>query len=374
MREAIRSVGQRVRFEAIFAVQSGVAAGLAWFLAVDVLHRVRPFFAPIAAVIVLSAGVGLRWVRALELACGVGVGIALGDFVVRLIGVGPVQIAVLVALAIIAIAVFGRGGVAVGQAGASAVLVATLAPPAGGIFYERFFDALVGGFTALIVMILLPFNPLTRVRRAAGQVLTVLADALARGARSIDLADPALADATLTMLREHDPDRDVLRDAVTIGRETATVAPLRWGTRAAVGRYGKAAAHVDRATRSVRVIESRIATLLRDREPTPDALGRSLAVLAEGVRSLRHDLADGRDPAHARTITLDAVRVASLASAQGLGRSGLVVVDQVASAAANLLSAAGTNEHDANAQVRHAVAGRDPDGGTESARGVGHAG
>jgi hypothetical protein len=126
-----------------------------------------------------------------------------------------------------------------------------------------------------------------------------------------------------------------------------------------VGRYATAAAQVDRATRSVRVIESRIALLLRDREPTPDALGRSLAVLADGVRSLRHDLADGRDPVHARTLTLDAVRVASLASAAGLGRSGLVVVDQLDSAAANLLCAAGSDEHDANTQIRRAATVRE---------------
>jgi uncharacterized membrane protein YgaE (UPF0421/DUF939 family) len=347
------AIARRVRFEAIFALQSGIAAGLAWFFAYDALGHVRPFFAPVAAVIVLSAGAGLRWVRALELAGGVALGITVGDCVILLIGVGPVQIAAVVTVALIAIASFDGGGVAVGQAAASAVIVATLAPPSTGFFFERLFDALIGGATALVVMILLPFNPLTRVKAAAGQVLSVLEDALTRGARSIESADAGLADATLTMLRTHDSDRDALRDAVTIGRETATVAPLRWGSRAALAQYVNAVPHIDRATRSARVIESRIPALLRDHEPVPASLGESLCVLANSVRSLRQDLANGRMPASARAISLDAVRVAG--TAEHLGMSGVVIVSQVDSVATNLLRATGLDARDADAQVRRAA-------------------
>ena len=356
IREAIRSRVLRARYEAIFAVQSGIAAGLAWFLANDVFPHTRPFFAPVAAVIVLSAGVGLRWVRALELASGVALGVVLGDAIVLVIGVGPVQIAVVVALAIIAIAVFGGGGVAVPQAAASAALVATLAPPTTGFFFERLFDAILGGAIALTITVLLPFNPLTRTRRAAGQVLSVLAEALTSGARSLARADPETAEAALTTLREHEPDLGALRDAVTTGRETATVAPLRWGSRAALSQYANAAARIDRATRSVRVIESRIASLIRDGEPSPHALGESLGALAKGVMSLRHDLADGRDPAKARAITLDAVRAGRVANAQGLGTAGLEIVSQVDSAATNLLCAAGLDGDEATIQVRRASA------------------
>jgi uncharacterized membrane protein YgaE (UPF0421/DUF939 family) len=355
-REAIRSGSRRVRFEAIFAVQSGIAAGLAWFLAKDVFPHSSPFFAPVAAVIVLSAGAGLRWMRALGLAGGVALGITVGNAVILLIGVGPIQIAIIVTLAIIAIAAFGGTGVAVGQAGASAALVATLAPPTNALVFERLFDAVLGGAVALVIMILVPFNPLTRARRTAGQVLTLLADALTRGGRALERADPELADATLTMLREHDPDQEALRDAVTTGRETATVSPLRWGSRAALGQYSRAAPRIDRATRSVRVIQSSVAALLRDREPLPDALSESLGVLAKGVTSLRHDLADGRDPAKARAITLEAVRVAGVATAAGLGMSGVVVVSQVDSAATNLLYAAGLDAAEARARVRRASA------------------
>jgi uncharacterized membrane protein YgaE (UPF0421/DUF939 family) len=355
IRDGIRSRGLRARYEAIFGVQSGVAAGLAWFLANDVLPHTRPFFAPVAAVIVLSAGVGLRWVRALELAFGVALGVVLGDAMILLIGVGPIQIAVVVTFAIIAIAAFGGTGVAVPQAAASAALVATLAPPTSGFFVERLFDAVLGGTIALVIMILLPFNPMTRVRRAGGQVLSVLADALTRGARSLDQGDPEVAEATLDLMREHEPDQQQLSDAVTAGRETAVVAPLRWGSRAALTQYANATPHLDRATRSVRVIQSSISAAVRDGEPSAHALSESLSVLAKSVMSLRHDLADGRDPVKARALVLDAVRTG--AGARGLALPGQVLLSQVDSAATNLLCAAGLDGAEATTQVRRAHGG-----------------
>src|SRR4051794_1026074 len=129
----------------MLAVQSGVAAGLAWWVARDLLHHPRPFFAPIAAVIVLSASVGQRWRRAGELVVGVALGIGVADLLILLIGVGVVQIALVVGLAIAAAIVVGGGTVALSQAASSAVLVATLTPTDGGQHFERFVDALVGG-------------------------------------------------------------------------------------------------------------------------------------------------------------------------------------------------------------------------------------
>jgi uncharacterized membrane protein YgaE (UPF0421/DUF939 family) len=346
---------RRVRFEAIFAAQSGVAAGLAWFIAHDILDHPRPYFAPASAVIVLSAGVGLRWRRAIDLTAGVCIGIAIGDSLILLIGVGPVQIAAVVTLAIIAMAFLGGGSVAIGQAAATSALIATLAPPSTGIFFERLFDAVIGGVAALLVMsLLLPFNPLTRVQREISRAFTQLAQALTQASHALEATEPQLADEALADLRAHDRDRETLRDAVEIGRETATVAPLRWGSRAMVQRYGNATVHIDRATRNVRMIEWRVSNLLRHREPVPRALSGSLNVLAAGVDSLRKELADGRNPTKARALILDAVRAAGTAYADGLGRSGSVVVAQIEGAAADLLRASGVEDGKANAQVHSA--------------------
>ncbi len=170
MRIGLRDRVHRLRLDATIAVQCGVASGLAWLVAQDLFGHAQPFFAPIAAVIVLSATVGQRWRRALELVFGVALGIAIADALIVVIGVGVVQIALVVTLAILAAIFLGGGSLAIAQAAASAVLVATLAEPGGGLNGDRFVDALIGGTVGIAVMaLLLPFNPLTRVQRAAGR-------------------------------------------------------------------------------------------------------------------------------------------------------------------------------------------------------------
>src|SRR5204863_181120 len=84
---------------------------------------------------------------------------------------GPWQIGAGVTAAVVASVFLGGSPILIGQAAASAVLVATLAPPKNGIYYTRFLDALIGGVVGIMVMaLLLPLNPLTHIRRAAGPV------------------------------------------------------------------------------------------------------------------------------------------------------------------------------------------------------------
>src|SRR6266545_4547917 len=122
---------RRVRAAALFAAQAGVAAGLSWVVAFDLLHHTRPFFAPIAAVIALNVSVGQRLRRVVELVVGAAIGLRVGD-------------ALLVAVFL------GGGPIVIGQAAASAVLVATLAPPSDGIYYTRVLDALIGGVVGIL--------------------------------------------------------------------------------------------------------------------------------------------------------------------------------------------------------------------------------
>jgi uncharacterized membrane protein YgaE (UPF0421/DUF939 family) len=73
-----RTAGARLetlRMLALPSAQSAIAAGLAWYLAHDVIGHSRAFFAPIAAVIALGVGVANRPRRVVELTLGVAVGI-----------------------------------------------------------------------------------------------------------------------------------------------------------------------------------------------------------------------------------------------------------------------------------------------------------
>jgi hypothetical protein len=60
-------------------LQTSVAASLAYLLAAFALGREEPFFAPIAAVATLGSAPGQRGGRAVEVALGVAVGLAIAD-------------------------------------------------------------------------------------------------------------------------------------------------------------------------------------------------------------------------------------------------------------------------------------------------------
>ena len=106
-RDGVAGVLRRVRGGLALAVQAGLAAGLAWFVAHDLVGRPAPFFAPIAAVITLASSVGQRLRRTAELVVGVAIGIGVGDAIILLIGSGPWQIGLIVLLAILVATALG---------------------------------------------------------------------------------------------------------------------------------------------------------------------------------------------------------------------------------------------------------------------------
>src|ERR1700743_3676843 len=73
---------RRTRGSLLLAAQAGLGAGIAWLVAQHVIGHPHPFFAPIAAVIVLNVSVGQRLRRAVELVFGVALGILVGDLLI----------------------------------------------------------------------------------------------------------------------------------------------------------------------------------------------------------------------------------------------------------------------------------------------------
>jgi uncharacterized membrane protein YgaE (UPF0421/DUF939 family) len=354
-RATLRDRWDRVRVNVVVAVQAGFAAGLAWFVAADVLKHQHAFFAPIAAVITLAGALGERLQRAIEIVVGVAVGIAVGDLLILAIGTGPWQVGLVVTLAFVAAVFVGGTPALVSQAGASAVLVATLAPPTGGVFYVRFIDALVGGAVALVAMaLLLPANPLAVVSRAGGQALVVLADGLADTGAALAAGDTGLAQAAQTRLGDGEADLTRFQQALPAGRESATLAPLRWTKKEALAHYVEAADDIVRVMRNARVLTRRTVTLLGDREPVPETLPAAVKILAEAVHQLRRELASGARPDKASDLAVRAVHDAAAAYQAGLGFSGNVVVAQVRTIATDLLRTAGLSHDEANRLVRRA--------------------
>ncbi len=125
-RSALGERTRGLRTTLVPLAQTAGAAGAAWALAHDVIGHRTPFFAPVAATIVLGLGPGRRGPRAVEMVLGVAVGIGIGDLLIAAIGSGAGQIALVVLLAMAAAVLLGGGPLVASQAASSAVLVAAL--------------------------------------------------------------------------------------------------------------------------------------------------------------------------------------------------------------------------------------------------------
>jgi uncharacterized membrane protein YgaE (UPF0421/DUF939 family) len=351
---------RRTRSNLLFAVQAGLAAGLAWIVAHDIIGHPRPFFAPIAAVIVLNVSVGQRLRRTVELVVGVALGILIGDVLIYFIGTGAWQIGAGVAAAILGAVFLDGAPVMIAQAASSAVLVATLAPPSGGIYYTRFLDALVGGVIGVLVMaLLIQVNPLTVIKKAAGPAFAAIAGGLRACADALEAGDQGAAQAALAALRDGEAKVVAFRDALSDARETAILAPVRWRSRAPVTQYLDAAPHLDHAMRNARVLARRTVTVLRDGEPVPDGLVGAVRTGAAAIDVLREELAQGAEPTRTQALVVAAVSQAGEVYRAGVGFSGGVIVAQVRTIGTDLLLAVGLPQATVTKIIRRAV-GRVP--------------
>jgi uncharacterized membrane protein YgaE (UPF0421/DUF939 family) len=346
-----RTAGARLetlRMLALPSAQSAIAAGLAWYLAHDVIGHSRAFFAPIAAVIALGVGVANRPRRVVELTLGVAVGIGVGDVLVWGIGSGPWQLGLFVFLAMASAILLGGGPLFVSQAASSAVLVATLV---GGHNGSRFVDALVGGAVGLAVLIAVPVNPLKQAQRAGAIVFGELAATLADIAAALEARDVAAVREALARARATESAVVEWRQALTVGRETAQLSPLHWRDRSRLADYAAAAEQLELAVRNTRVL-ARAAIRAVELDPRlPAELPTAVTRLADAVRQVEVAL-EGRDRSAAIEAAVDAATLATKALELDPELTAAHVVGQVRSTATDLLRVLGLERDEAVARVR----------------------
>ena len=339
-------------------VQTGVAAGLAWYLAHDLLHHRSAFFAPVAAVIALGLAPGNRTRRAVEIVIGVGVGIAVADLLVTVIGRGPIQVGLVVLIATSSAILLGGGALVVSQAAWSAVIVATVSATAGGIMQTRFGDAMIGGAVGLAVLAVVPRNPARAVRQAARPLFEELAGTLDDVANALEAQDLDAPIRALERARGLDELVARLQNAVELARETVRIAPSQWHERGRVERAANAAPHLGFAVRNVRVL-ARAALRAVELEPAiPAALIASVRDLADGVRHLDTSLELGEGGQAVVVAAERAAAGATHALEEGMGFALGVLVGQVRSIATDLLRAIGLGRDEAVRQLRAAAAER----------------
>ena len=353
-RAGIRTRRERIIATARPILQTSVAASLAWLIATEVVGHPSPFFAPISAVITLGLTIGERRRRAVELAIGVSVGIAIADLLVSWIGSGTWQVGVVTGLAMLAATLVGGGTLLASQAGASAVLVATLQPPEGFDF-TRSLDALVGSATALVVgSLLLPVDPVRLVREALGPVLDRLAAVLQRIADALEHRDAAEADAAVTAIGRLDMRYDQVAATLGAAGDAARISVTRRGTLGRLERYVVGVAEIGVAIEDVRALARGATRALALDDSTPPEVIAAIRALDEAVRDLAIMLEDEADPGEAQEAVMRAVRLANAVLAETSNMSALYLVGQVRLIATDLLRASGVERAEASQTVRSA--------------------
>ena len=255
--------------------QCAVAAGVAWFIAAEIVGHPTPFFAPVAAVVSLGTSYGQRLRRVLEVTIGVALGVFVADLLVLEIGVGPWQLALIVTLAMSVALLLDGGQLLVTQAAVQSIIVTALVPGPGDAFV-RWTDALIGGGVALVAATVVPAAPLRRPREQAAVVVGKIAD-LMRAAADVMTSgevEPALdllADARSTdyLIRE-------LQAAADEGMDVVASSPFRVRHRGQMRRMNELVDPLDRALRSTRVLVRQTAVAAYHHRPVPHVVRRAL--------------------------------------------------------------------------------------------------
>lgn len=269
--------------------QAAVAAGVAWLTAERLLGHPQPIFAPIAAVVALSANVGGRGRQAVQMLLGVGVGVVAGELLIQALGVGAVQVTVAAGIAMLAMAGLIYGPLPLIQSGATAVIVVATQRPETGMV--RLQDSLVGaGIALLFSQVLFSPSPVGLLSGAARQVLEPVAEGLHTAANALASGQTDQAAAALTSLRTG---RDNVADLRTARQTGWTVTRLTVRGRSQTAAYGQLEARlrrIDELVESAVALGRLTSVILRDRQPVPDWLPGACDELAAGIDALLPDL------------------------------------------------------------------------------------
>ncbi|RAO45635.1 uncharacterized protein GAR06_03149 [Micromonospora saelicesensis] len=371
VRHGLRSRAWRFRLFGLLAVQAGVAATIAWFVGAQFLDNPSPVLAPTTAVGIVAASMGTRLRRTIELLVGVVLGLAVGDAVMPLFGIGPWQTGLVVVLAIIVAILLKGGGSLLTQAGGTAVLIATLEPPVRDLSVPRFVDAAVGGLVGLAVgLLVVPIHPQRTVQRLAEPVLDPAIAALHSLGAALRRRDLDATEQSLTGLRILGSRVTALDEGVEAAQEVVRLAPLRWHQRRLLARYTQAVKHLERSLYGCRAVARRLAKALREDEPIPEEFAAAIELLATSMHTLRRTTTPERaDPQEARQQILTALELVGEAQgppapdptrphAHRLGYSGMIAAGEFRTAAQDLLIASGLDTDEAAALVRQ-TSGRD---------------
>lgn len=333
----------RVRRSWRLLLRIALATGGAYGIATHVFGHQQAFFAPIAAVIALTAGVGRRQRVVFELVLGVAFGVLVGELLILAIGRGAWQIALVASLTTVVAMLFNLRGLALTQAINSGLLLAAVVPLPGAAnpALTRFLDALIGGLCGFLAVLILPRNTVRDIDEDVQSVLRSLAAVLSRVVQAMRTDDAALAELALAEARGTQPVMDELRSTATNVAEVARLSPMRWRQRSDVDRYTSSVNDLDNALRDARVLARRVAAMLRHDEDAPTALTDAVEILVEAVQIYADEFASATDLERANEQLVRASDQAMHALSEMVTVNTASIAAQIRSLAADLLMAGG---------------------------------
>lgn len=258
---------KRVRKRFLPIMQTGLASGLAYYLAHDVAGHPRPFFAPITVVIIVGMTGGDRVSKSVDMALGCILGVLVGDLIFYRLGAGGWQIAVIVAGSLLIASFFSSSVLINNQAAIGAILIATIMPPGAEVTgIDRTVDAFIGCVVALATIALIPQAPMASARAEVSKVMGIMSSVLDDVAKGLRHGDAETIDEALEIIRGSQTGIDDLASAVKSGEEASRVSPFLWGTRRYINSLARVIPPVDNAVRTSRVLARRARVLVEDND------------------------------------------------------------------------------------------------------------
>lgn len=341
--------------------RAGIATTAAYLIAHFVWGHPLPFFAAIAAFVIIGVSSTEKKVRkVLEMASGVMGGVLLGELARGTIGSGPWQIAVVVVTAGLLARLIDSGIVFTMQMSIQSLLVTVMPLTPSMSPGGRILDALTGVVVAIIVHLLTSGDPRRAQIEAAHSLYRALEDALTQMSLAARTGDVKVASAALSQIRTTSQELvDEWRIANNAAEEISTFSPTHLRHAGDVERLQHLLIGSDRAVRNVRVIARHEVAFLESVKGRSSHARLADALLAanDAAVALREAVDSDGDFTEARR----ALRIfcsyltpeTMLRSDDGtrLGRvdhfEGVALVIQLRSLAIDLLEATGLDHRDA---------------------------
>ncbi|WP_299087288.1 aromatic acid exporter family protein [uncultured Microbacterium sp.] len=338
----------RVRDSAPAILQIVIAATAAFAFAHYVLGHPAPLLAATVTVSSLGLVRDARPRRVLETVVGMIVGILIAELIVLAAGVGWWQLAITLAVTlVVARFLSAQPAFAIAAAIQSAIVMVIPA----SVPFIRLIDGIIGGIAALLVTALVPRRPLRAATREGVALLAAFDGAVATLVQALRRGDRVRAERGLEKARALQPLVDEWRVSLESGRAIARISPFLRRERFELERHERVRAHLDLASRNLRVIARRVVYLCDDRQSRPVAADL-LSELAAGARLIGESLADiSFEPPAREAVRAVAARLDPAALTGGRTGSDHNLLGAMRPLAVDLMTAAGMPAAEARAAL-----------------------